>query len=84
MPQWKFSICQYNIFISACKYSWLPTNYHKLFTDKSSEIDTDILAIVRDVFRAVEKDNGDGTQRGKDSLEASQKVLELVTVTKIL
>ena len=44
----------------------------------SSQIDVEVLPIVRDIFRAVEKDNTDGSQRSKDSLEASLKILELV------
>ena len=43
-------------------------------------MDVDVLPIIRDVFRSVEKDNNDSTQRSKDSLEASLKILELVRI----
>ena len=43
-----------------------------------SQLDVEVLPIIRDIFRSVEKDNTDGGQRSKDSLEASQKILELV------
>jgi hypothetical protein len=45
-------------------------------------MDVEVLPIVRDIFRSVEKDNTDGSQRSKDSLEASQKILELVRAKK--
>jgi hypothetical protein len=38
----------------------------------------EVLPIIRDVFRSVEKENNDGSQRNKDSLDASLKILELV------
>ncbi len=37
----------------------------------------EILPVVHDIIRTVEKDNQDMTQKNKDSLETSQKVLEL-------
>jgi len=41
-------------------------------------MDVEVLPIIRDVFRSVEKENNDGSQRNKDSLDASLKILELV------
>lgn len=44
---------------------------------RPGDIDTDFLPLIHDVIKTVEKDNQDASQKNKDSLEASQKVIEL-------
>ena len=44
---------------------------------EAKDVDVEILPIVHDIIRALEKDTNDVSQRSRDSLEASQKILEL-------
>ncbi len=43
----------------------------------AGDVDADLLPVLHDVIRTVEKDNQDPSQKNKDSLEASQKVQEI-------
>ncbi len=41
------------------------------------DLDADLLPILHDIVRTIEKDNQDVSQKNKDSLEASQKIAEV-------
>merc|ERR1711862_661275 len=43
----------------------------------AEEVDVELLPLVHDIIRVLEKDCSDVSQRSRDSLEASQKILEL-------
>ena len=43
----------------------------------AKEIDVELLPLVHDIIRVLEKDGNDIGQRSRDSLEASQKIIEL-------
>ena len=43
----------------------------------AQEVDVELLPLVHDIIRVLEKDCSDVSQRGRDSLEASQKIIEL-------
>merc|ERR1711881_460148 len=43
----------------------------------AKEVDVELLPLVHDIIRVLEKDISDVSQRSRDSLEASQKIIEL-------
>ena len=43
----------------------------------AAEVNVEVLPLVHDIIRAIEKDGNDQGQRARDSHEASQKILEL-------
>ena len=43
----------------------------------ADQVDADLLPILHDIIRTIEKDNQDVSQKNKDSLEASVKVQEI-------
>lgn len=43
-----------------------------------SEVEVAVLPLIRDLYRIIEHDRPDGNQRRKDSVEAGQKVADLV------
>ena len=43
----------------------------------AQEVDVELLPLVHDIIRVLEKDCSDVSQRSRDSLEASQKIIEL-------
>ncbi len=46
-------------------------------SQEADKVDVELLPLVYDIIRALEKDSTDASQRSRDSLEASQKILEL-------
>ena len=43
----------------------------------AEEVDVQLLPLVHDIIRVLEKEGNDVSQRSRDSLEASQKIIEL-------
>jgi mediator of RNA polymerase II transcription subunit 9 len=43
----------------------------------AKNVNVDLLPLVHDIVRSLEKDGSDVSQRSRDSLEASQKIMEL-------
>jgi len=43
----------------------------------AKEVDVELLPLVHDIIRVLEKDSNDVSQRNRDSVDASQKIIEL-------
>ena len=44
---------------------------------EAKDVDVELLPIVHDIIRALEKESSDPSQRSRDSMEAQQKIVEL-------